>query len=59
LWAWGANYSTGYGSTGTLGLNQGDTGTAKLTPTQVANGGTNWKDVYVNGPATMAIRYDE
>lgn len=59
LWAWGANYSTGYGQTGTLGLNQGDTGTAKLTPTQVANGGTNWKDVYVIGPAAMGIRYDE
>ena len=58
LWAWGSNY-TSYGQTGSLGLNQGDVGTAKLTPVQVYGGGTNWKDVYVNTPATMGIRYDE
>jgi alpha-tubulin suppressor-like RCC1 family protein len=58
LWAWGSNY-TSYGQTGSLGLNSGDTGTVITTPRQVANGGTNWKDVFVSSSSTIAIRYDE
>jgi hypothetical protein len=58
LWAWGSNY-TSYGQTGSLGLNSGDTGTVITTPRQVANGGTNWKDICVSSSSTIAIRYDE
>jgi len=49
LWVWGTNVN------GVLGDN---TGVAKSSPVTTAGGGTNWKQIYVAGPSTAAIKTD-
>jgi len=49
LWMWGTN---------TLGALGDLTTTNKSSPVTTAGGGTNWKQIYVAGPSTAAIKTD-